>query len=76
MPRNRHRIAIDALLDAAPGTARERLRTELVDRADAQGISIIKILAALAMAAAGGFSPGAIAAALAMLFGSPPSPAA
>lgn len=71
---DRHRLAVDALLAAAPSRARDRLRSELIEPARAASVPWIKILAALAMAAAGGFTPAAIAAALAMLFGGQQQP--
>lgn len=64
----KHQKAVDAMVGAAPSSVRGSLN-DIWQAAMAANIPWMKIFMAFATAAAGGFSPAAIAAAIAMLFG-------
>jgi hypothetical protein len=61
------------LMAAAPPEVQSKLN-DAIAKARASGVDFGKILLALATAAAGGFSAQSIAAALAILFGTGPTP--
>jgi len=67
--------AIAATADAAPSTTVKDVINQIVSEARSINIPWLKIMQAIATAAAGGFSPASIAAAIAILFGTnvPPS---
>lgn len=67
-----HQRAVASIMEAAPsGTIRDIIN-EIFTQAKAANIPWMKIFMAVATAAAGGFTPASIAAAIAMLFGSNP----
>ncbi len=63
-----HKQAAAAIAATAPTSIRDIL-AQIIDLARNSNIPWLKIFMALATAAAGGFSPAAIAAAIAQLFG-------
>lgn len=67
----KHQKAVDALVGAAPPSTRASLN-DIWQAAMGANIPWLKIMMAFATAAAGGFSPAAIAAAIAMLFSANP----
>lgn len=68
-----HAVTAMAMAGAAPPEAKAGIG-DLITKATAANIPWAKILGALAIAAMGGFTPAAIAAALASLFGPAPAP--
>lgn len=70
-----HENVVRCMASQAPQDARGSIG-DLINRARSAGIPWGKILAAITIAAAGGFTPQAIAAAIASLFGTDPAPAA
>lgn len=63
-----HQRAISALAETAPDHAKVSLN-DMIQKAINANIPWLKILQAVATAAAGGFTPASIAAAIALLFG-------
>ncbi len=67
----RHQRVVSSAMDAAPDDKKATLN-DILQHALAVNIPWLKIMMAFATAAAGGFTPASIAAAIAMLFGNNP----
>lgn len=64
-----HQAATSSIMAAAPNQLIRDVLTQIYQAAVASGIPWLKIMQAFATAAAGGFTPASITAAIAILFG-------